>query len=97
MVQTGDVSDFTEETATVFLEVDANREPLVVALEKRGIVVTWAGQGLYVKGPDELIYDQVRDALVKAEAPLRRMVPRRRALTELFERDGEDLRSRPDA
>ena len=93
VVQTGDVSDFTEETATVFLEVDTNRELLVVALEKRGIVVTSDGPGLYVEGPDELIYDQVRDALVEAEAPLRRMAPRRRALTELFERDGEDLRS----
>jgi ABC-2 type transport system ATP-binding protein len=93
VVQTGDVSDFTEETATVLLEVDTNRELLVVALEKRGIVVTSDGPGLYVEGPDELIYDQVRDALVEAEAPLRRMAPRRRALTELFERDGEDLRS----
>ncbi len=97
VVQTGDVSDFTEETATVFLEVDANRELLVVALEKRGIVVTSDGPGLYVEGPDELIYDQVRDALVEAEAPLRRMAPRRRALTELFARDGEDLRSGPAA
>ena len=97
VVQTGNVSDFTEETATVFLEVDTNRELLVVALEKRGIVVTSDGPGLYVEGPDELIYDQVRDALVEAEAPLRRMAPRRRALTELFARDGEDLRSGPDA
>jgi hypothetical protein len=31
------------------------------------------------------VYDQVRDALVETEAPLRRMAPRRRALTELFE------------
>lgn len=97
VVQTGDVSDFTEETATVFLEVDTNRQPLVVALEKRGVVVTSDGQGLYVEGPDELIHDQVRDALVEAEAPLRRMAPRRRALTELFERDGEDLGSGSDA
>ena len=97
VVQTGDVSDFTEETSTVFLEVDTDRELLVVALEKRGIVVTSDGPGLYVEGPDELIYDQVRDALVEAEAPLRRMAPRRRALTELFQRDGEDLRSGPDA
>ena len=97
VVQTGDVSDFTEETATVFLEVDSNRDPLVVALEQRGVVVIPDGQGLYVEGPDELIYDQVRDALVEVEAPLRRMAPRRRALTELFEREGEDFGSGPDA
>jgi hypothetical protein len=35
----------------------------------------------------------VRDALVEAEAPLRRMAPRRRALAELFQRDGEDFAS----
>ena len=97
VVQTGNVSDFTEETATVFIEVDSNRDPLVVALEQRGVVVIPDGQGLYVEGPDELIYDQVRDALVEVQAPLRRMAPRRRALTELFEREGEDLGSGPDA
>ena len=95
VVQTGDIGDFTEETATVFLEVDTNREPLVVALEKRGVVVTADGHGLYVEGSDELVYDQVRDALVEAEAPLRRMAPRRRALTELFRRDGDDFGSGP--
>jgi hypothetical protein len=31
------------------------------------------------------VYDHVRDAVVEAQAPLRRMAPRRRALTELFE------------
>ena len=31
------------------------------------------------------MYDHVRDALVEAHAPLRRLAPRRRALTELFE------------
>jgi hypothetical protein len=33
----------------------------------------------------EDVYDQVRDAVVEAGAPLRRMAPRRRTLTELFE------------
>jgi hypothetical protein len=43
-------------------------------------------RGLTIEGPDESVYDHVRDALVEAQAPLRRMAPRRRALTELFER-----------
>jgi ABC-2 type transport system ATP-binding protein len=47
--------------------------------------VTEEGGGLTIEGPDESIYDLVRDALVEAEAPLRRMAPRRRALSELFE------------
>ena len=86
VVLSGEVEDFTKETETVFIEVDTNREPLVAALERRGVVVTADGGGLTVEGSDESIYDQVRDALVEAEAPLRRMAPRRRELTELFER-----------
>ena len=93
LVQSGEVTHFTKETETVFIEVDSNRERLVSALEKRGIAVTTDGHGLYIEGPDESVYDQVRDALVEAEAPLRRMAPRRRALTELFERDGDDFGS----
>ncbi len=93
LVQSGEVRHFTKETETVFIEVDTNRERLIVALEKRGVVVTADGHGLYIEGADESVYDHVRDALVDAEAPLRRMAPRRRALTELFERDGEDLGS----
>ncbi len=90
VVQSGEVEHFTKETETVFIEVDTNRERLVAALEKRGVVVTADGTGLYIEGPDESVYDQVRDAVVEAEAPLRRLAPRRRALTELFRRDGDD-------
>jgi hypothetical protein len=67
--------------------VDSNREQLAVALQKRGVVVTADGGGLTVESADGSVYDHVRDALVEAEAPLRRMAPRRRELTELFERE----------
>ncbi len=93
VVQSGEVEHFTKETETIFVEVDTNRDRLVVALEKRGVVVTADGRGLYIEGREESVYDQVRDALVEAEAPLRRMAPRRRALTELFQRDGDDFGS----
>jgi hypothetical protein len=58
----------------------------VQALERRGVNVTVERTGLSIEGPDESVYDHVRDALVEAQAPLRRLAPRRRALTELFER-----------
>jgi len=86
VVQSGDVTQFTKETETVFIEVDTNREPLIAALQRRGVVVLADGAGLTIEGPDVSVYDHVRDALVEAQAPLRRMAPRRRALTELFER-----------
>jgi ABC-2 type transport system ATP-binding protein len=87
LVHSGEVGQFTRETQTVFIEVDNNRERLSVSLRQRGVVVTVDGGGLLIEGPDESVYDHIRDALVEAEAPLRRMAPRRRALTELFQRD----------
>ena len=88
LVRSGEVAHFTKETETVFIEVDTNRDRLKAALEARGVVVTPDGGGLTVEGT-EAVYDQVRDALVEAEAPLRRMAPRRRELAELFEREGD--------
>ena len=87
LVQSGEVGQFTRETATVFIEVDTNREQLVAALRRRGVNVTSERGGLTIEGPDESVYDHVRDALVESEAPLRRMAPRRRALAELFQRE----------
>lgn len=86
LVQSGEVGHFTRETESVFLEVDTNREELVASLVRRGVQVTVERSALLIEGPDETVYDQIRDALVEAEAPLRRMAPRRRALTDLFER-----------
>lgn len=91
LIQSGEVKSFTEETETVYIEVDTNRDQFVAALEKRNVEITQDGGGIFVEGSDETVYDHVRDALVEAEAPLRRMGPRRRALTELFERDGDDF------
>ncbi|MDX1393400.1 MAG: ABC transporter ATP-binding protein [Gemmatimonadota bacterium] len=90
LVRAGEVSDLTGETESVFLEVDANRDELVAELERRGVVVSAVGSALHVEGADAPVYDHIRDALVVARAPLRRMAPRRRALTELFAREGDD-------
>jgi ABC-2 type transport system ATP-binding protein len=86
LMHAGEVEHFTQETETVFIEVDHNREQLVSALQRRGVTVIVDGAGLTIEGPDASVYDHVRDAVVEAEAPLRRMAPRRRALAELFER-----------
>jgi ABC-2 type transport system ATP-binding protein len=93
LVESGEVQTFTKETETVFLEVDTRREELVAALERHGIRVVRDAGGLLIEGPDESVYDHIRDALVEAEAPLRRMAPRRQALTALFERDHEPARA----
>jgi ABC-2 type transport system ATP-binding protein len=87
LAQSGEVDHFTKETETVFIEVDTNRDRLVAALESRGVRVELDGGGLTIEGHDESVYDLVRDSVVEAEAPLRRLAPRRRALTELFRRE----------
>ena len=90
LVETGEVSDLTSETESVFIEVDSNQELLIAELEKRGVTGTATGSGLHVEGADTSVYDHIRDALVSAHAPLRRMAPQRRALAELFTRGGDD-------
>jgi ABC-2 type transport system ATP-binding protein len=89
LAHAGEVGQFTRDTETVFIEVDANRERLAAALQSMGVAVVADGHGLAVQGPDESVYDLVRDALVEAEAPLRRLAPRRRALMELFRTNGQ--------
>lgn len=91
LIESGEVTKFTEETETVFIEVDERREELVEVLQSKGVEIVPDGNGIYVEGEGESLYDSVRDALVESEAPLRRMGPRRRALTELFEHEGEDF------
>jgi ABC-type uncharacterized transport system ATPase subunit len=84
LAESGEVGNFTRESETVFIEVDFDRDRLSAALEQRGVAVVQDGRGLYVEGADETIYDLIRAALVETEVPLRRMAPRRQALTELF-------------
>jgi ABC-2 type transport system ATP-binding protein len=86
LVQSGDVSSFTRDTERVFVEVDAMREELLAALQRRGVECLVEAGGLTVVGSED-VYDHVRDAVVETGAPLRRLAPRRRALAELFERE----------
>ncbi len=86
VVHHGDVGAFTTEMQSVFVEVDSERDALAAALRRRGVQVTEDAGGFLLEGADASIYDHVRDAVVESGAALRRLAPRRRALTELFER-----------
>ncbi len=94
VVQSGEVSSFTTETETVFVEVDANRDVVMEELRARGVAVRVDGAGLHVEGTEASVYDHVRDAVVSAGAPLRRMAPQRRALAELFDREDDTWEAR---
>jgi ABC-2 type transport system ATP-binding protein len=85
VVETGPVTSFTEETEAIAVEVDENREELIAALKERGVEPLVDGSSIIVEDVIGDQYDLIRDALVAANAPLRRMAPRRHELTEIFE------------
>jgi ABC-2 type transport system ATP-binding protein len=87
VVESGDVSNFTRETETVFIDVDDHLEELVSALESRGIKPTMEGVSVAVQDVGDAEYDMIRDALVEAGSRLRRLGPRRHQLTEIFRDD----------
>ena len=89
IIEQGDVSDFTQETETFYIDVDDRREEVITALEDRGIKASISGASLVVRlhGDDQL--DDVRDALVETQARLRRLAPIRGKLSDIFRRSAE--------
>ena len=84
VVEEGEVSGFTQETQTIYIEVDDNREELVAALANRGLAATIEGSSIVVEQSKEEEYDAIRDAIIEADARLRRLAPRRHQLTDIF-------------
>ena len=84
VVQEGTVSGFTRETQTICIEVDENRASLAAALVRRGIEPTVDGALVIVEQKSEDEADAIRDAIVEADAPLRRLAPLRHGLTDIF-------------
>ena len=84
----GDVSGFTEETQTLSIEVDENQHAFLEALVRRGVDATVDGIAVIVEQTSDEDYDAIRDALVEADAPLRRLAPLRHALTDIFQDSG---------
>jgi ABC-2 type transport system ATP-binding protein len=84
VTEEGAVSGFTEETQTLSIEVDDNLDEFMVALVKRGIQATVEGSAVVLQQESEEQYDIIRDAVVEANARLRRLAPRRHTLTDIF-------------
>ena len=89
VVERGEVAALTQETQTLYIEVDANRAELAEALARRAIESRIEGTAVVIEDVTDDGYDAIRDALVESEAPLRRMAPGRRALAEIFQRPQE--------
>ncbi len=84
VTEEGSVSHFTQETQTLVVEVDDNRDEVVVALANRGIQATIEDSAVIVNQETGEQYDAIRDAIVEANARLRRLAPRRDRLTDIF-------------
>jgi len=87
VTEQGEVAQFTQETETVLIDVDGNREEVITALASRGIIAVVDGVSLAVELNDDEQYDAIRDSLVETKARLRRMAPKRHQLTDIFRRD----------
>ena len=83
----GAVSLYTQETQTIFIDVDDKRDELVAALQSRRIEASVDGYSVAVLQETETQFDQIRDALVEVDAQLRRMAPRRHQLADIFRGD----------
>ncbi len=83
------VSSFTRSTDILAVDIDSRHIELVSALASRGIEAEREGNSILVSHEDGQHLPAIQDALIEAQAPLRRMGFRRRMLTEIF-RDSPD-------
>jgi ABC-2 type transport system ATP-binding protein len=90
VVHQGEVSSFTRETETVYVEVTSRQDEFRAALRERRVESQIEGRTVVVPDVVDERYDLIRDALVASGAPLRRMAPHRRTLVELFQTDADE-------
>jgi ABC-2 type transport system ATP-binding protein len=90
VVHRGEVSSFTRETETVYVEVTARQDEFLAALRERRVEARLEGRTVVVPEVVDERYDRIRDALVASGAPLRRLAPHRRTLVELFRPDAPE-------
>ena len=86
VIEDGAVSQLTQETETLYVEVDDRRDELLALLRRQGLEADLDGMSILIDGVAGEGYDTVRDAVVESGARLRRMAPQRHRLTEIFRR-----------
>ena len=86
IVEQGDVSEFTQETESYFIDVDDRRDELIAALIARDLKPRISGASVVVRLHSDDQLDDIRDSLIEAEARLRRLAPSRGELSDIFRR-----------
>jgi ABC-2 type transport system ATP-binding protein len=86
VAQVGEVTQFTQETEMLVLEVDDLRNEVLAALVAKSIKVSEANGVLIIEQATDAGYDAIRDAVAETGARMRRLVPQRHTLTDIFRR-----------
>ncbi len=86
IIEQGDVSEFTQETESYFIDVDDRRDELIAALTARDLKPRISGASVVVRLHSDDQLDDIRDSLIEAEARLRRLAPSRGELSDIFRR-----------
>ena len=86
IIEQGDVSEFTQETESYFIDVDDRRDELIAALTARDLKPRISGASVVVRLHSDDQLDDIRDSLSDAEARLRRLAPSRGELSDIFRR-----------
>lgn len=84
IIEQGEVSQFTQETRTLLIDVDDRREQVLAALGQRGIEAETEGNSIVVLMSADEQLDDIRDAVAESEARLRRLALSRGQLTDIF-------------
>ncbi|MFO8010641.1 MAG: ABC transporter ATP-binding protein [Dehalococcoidia bacterium] len=84
VAEEGALATFTGDTQTILIELDDGLDEVVRNLTQKHITAKVEGPLIVVELENEEQYDHIRDAVVEAEARLRRLAPRRHGLADIF-------------
>ena len=86
----GSVTGFTQNTDILAVEIDSRHDEFIAALTSRGMEAQRDANSVLVANDNGEHLGAIQEALIEAEAPLRRMALRRRMLTEIFRDEPTD-------
>ena len=86
----GSVTGFTQNTDILAVEIDSRHDEFIAALKSRDMEAQRDGNSVLVANDNGEHLGAIQEALIEAEAPLRRMALRRRMLTEIFRDEPTD-------
>ena len=97
LMRTGRISDLTDETAVLAVEVEWDADRLAALLAERGLEAQALGRTVEVStaGGSDGVHDTILDAVVTLDLPLVRLEQRRRTLEELFQPDAQPASETP--